>query len=67
MTVLGKHEGTDTDDGFSVYTSLAKKTKNSQTWCKAHVMNDAKELVKCNESKGEVYHFHYEEGLCNSG
>ena len=46
LKILGKH------DGFSAYTTLAKKTKNPQAWCRAHVMNDAKELIQYNESEG---------------
>ncbi len=53
LKVLGKHRGVDMHDGFSAYTTLAKKTGNPQGWCRAHVMNDAKELVKYNESEGK--------------
>ena len=52
LKILGKHDGVDMHDGFSAYTTLAKKTKNPQAWCRAHVMNDAKELIQYNESEG---------------
>ena len=52
LRVLGKHNGVDMHDGFSAYVTLAKKTGNSQAWCKAHVMNDARELAQYNESVG---------------
>ncbi|MHB1662417.1 MAG: IS66 family transposase, partial [Thermoplasmataceae archaeon] len=54
--VLGKHEGTDMHDGFSAYTTLAKKTRNPQGWCWAHILGNAKELIEYNESEGNYIH-----------
>ena len=56
MTVLGKHEGTDMHDDFSAYTTMAKKSKNPQGWCWAHILGNAEELVQYNESEGKYIH-----------
>ena len=39
-------------DGFSVYITLAKITKNTQGWCKSHFMNNTEELVQYQELEG---------------
>ena len=56
MTVLGKHEGTDMHDDFSAYTTLAKKSKNPQGWCWAHILGNAEDLIEYNESEGNYIH-----------
>ncbi len=61
--MLGKHNGVDMHDGFSAYVTLAKKAWNPQAWCKAHVMNNARELAQYNESDGDLNTVHPEEGI----
>lgn len=53
LNVLGKkHNGVDVHDRFSSYKTLARKTKNIQQDCWAHIVNNAEELA----------HFYGEEG-----
>ncbi|MEM0136071.1 MAG: transposase [Thermoplasmatales archaeon] len=56
LKIIGKHEGIDMHDGFSAYTTLAKKTRNKQAWCWAHILKGAKELIQYNESDGRYIH-----------
>jgi len=53
LKVVGKkHEGVDVHDRFSAYKTLARKTKNTQQYCWAHIIKNAEELA----------HFYGEEG-----
>ena len=53
LKVLGKkHTGVDVHDRFSTYKTLARKTKNLQQDCWAHIIKNAEELA----------HFYGEEG-----
>jgi len=45
--------GVDVHDRFSAYDALAKKTKNGQQVCWAHIINDAKELASYYGTEGE--------------
>ncbi|MEM0135568.1 MAG: transposase [Thermoplasmatales archaeon] len=53
LKIIGKHDGVVVHDGFSAYTTLAKKTRNKQAWCWSHILNDAEELIQYNESEGK--------------
>ena len=45
LGILGtEYNGVDIHDRFSAYDTLARKTKNVQQVCWAHIINDAKEL-----------------------
>jgi len=53
LKVVGKkHEGVDGHDRFSAYKTLARKTKNPQQYCWAHIIKNAEELA----------HFYGDEG-----
>ena len=46
LHVVGKHHaGVDVHDRFSVYKTLARKTKNPQQDCWAHIITNAEELA----------------------
>ena len=47
LGILGtEYNGVDIHDRFSAYDTLARKTKNVQQTCWAHIINDAKELAQ---------------------
>ena len=53
LRVIGKkHKGVDGHDRFSAYKTLARKTKNPQQYCWAHIIKNAEELA----------HFYGDEG-----
>lgn len=53
LKVIGKkHKGVDVHDRFSAYKTLARKTKNPQQYCWAHIIKNAEELA----------HFYGDEG-----
>ena len=57
LGVLGKkHNGVDVHDRFSAYKALAKKTKNIQQDCWAHILEDSKELARFYGNNGEFIH-----------
>ncbi len=57
LGVLGKkHNGVDVHDRFSAYKALAKKTKNIQQDCWAHILDDSKELASFYGENGEHIH-----------
>ena len=57
LGVLGKkHNGVDIHDRLSVYKTLAKKTKNIQQDCWAHILEDSKELSRFYGKNGEFIH-----------
>jgi len=54
LGILGeKHNGVDIHDRFSIYKTLASKTKNLQQDCWAHIINNAKELAGFYGTDGE--------------
>jgi len=47
LEILGtEYNGVDIHDRYSAYDTLARKTRNVQQVCWAHIINDAKELAK---------------------
>ena len=57
LEVLGKgHNGVDIHDRFSAYKTRARKTRNPQQECWAHLVNDAKELAQFYGEEGEHIH-----------
>ena len=57
LGVLGKkHNGVDVHDRFSAYKALARKTKNIQQYCWAHILEDGKELARFYGADGEFIH-----------
>ena len=57
LGVLGKkHNGVDIHDRFSAYKTLARKTKNIQQDCWAHILEDSKELARFYGANGEFIH-----------
>lgn len=54
LKMLGKkHEGVDGHDRFSAYKTLARKTKNPQQYCWAHIIKNAEELAHFYKEEGE--------------
>ena len=57
LGLLGKkHNGVDVHDRLNVYKTLAKKTKNIQQDCWAHILEDSKELARFYGENGEFIH-----------
>ena len=54
LKVIGKkHKDVDGHDRFSAYKTLARKTKNPQQYCWAHIIKNAEELAHFYGGEGE--------------
>lgn len=54
LDLLRKHRGTDIQDRFSTFETLASRTKNPQQYCWSHIICDAKELEEFYGDEGRI-------------